>query len=67
MTPAHGLVGLGGQNTVATLILPLLVDARHIERLRARQTEQALSLVRAPLVKAAGGDDAAAYFSVSMT
>ena len=60
MNPAHGRAGLRGQNAVAALILPLIVDARQIKRLRIRQAEQVFSLIRAPLVKAAGGDDAAA-------
>jgi len=60
MNPTHGRVGLRGQNAVAALILPLIVDARQIKRLRIRQAEQVFSLIRAPLVKAAGGDDAAA-------
>ncbi|MPM26492.1 hypothetical protein SDC9_72995 [bioreactor metagenome] len=61
MNPTHGLVGLSGQNAVAALILLLLVDARQIERLRVRQSEQILSLICTPLIKAAGRDDAAAH------
>ena len=61
MDGAHGAVGRRGQDAIAVLAAPPVIEAGHIERILLRQSEQILPFPAVPLVKARGRDQAAPH------